>query len=179
MYMSTRLSVNLTQVYMPLYLQETLHLPCGSVATIPLTMYCSGFIVALCIKMINKYLGRQLAYTFGAVLSIVGSSLILYLDWESGSFLVQKGIYMVAALLGTYNLLQRLLRVIILNNINFKTILTGGGASAILVTSLSITADMIGNNVENGAFVYGAMSFCDKLSCGIVVMLINSVNPCL
>ena len=47
-----------------------------------------------------------------------------------------------------------------------------------LVTSLSITADLIGSNVESGAFVYGAMSFCDKLSNGAAVMLIQNLNPC-
>ena len=55
---------------------------------------------------------------------------------------------------------------------------SGAGSSAILITSLSITADLIGNNVESGAFIYGAMSFTDKLSCGLAVMLINSLVPC-
>lgn len=43
----------------------------------------------------------------------------------------------------------------------------------ILVTSLAITADYIGQSTENGAFVYGIMSFADKLSNGIAVMLIQ------
>lgn len=42
-----------------------------------------------------------------------------------------------------------------------------------LVTSLGITADLIGRNTENGAFVYGVMSFMDKLSNGFAVMLIQ------
>ena len=58
------------------------------------------------------------------------------------------------------------------------TIFSGGGSSGILITSLSITADLIGNNVENGAFVYGSMSFCDKLSCGLTIVLIDSLKPC-
>jgi len=47
-----------------------------------------------------------------------------------------------------------------------------------LVTSLSICADLIGSNVESGAFVYGAMSFNDKLSCGVVIGLISYLAPC-
>ena len=47
-----------------------------------------------------------------------------------------------------------------------------------LVTSLSITADFIGGNVESGAFVYGAMSFTDKISNGLAVMLVQSLTPC-
>ena len=35
-----------------------------------------------------------------------------------------------------------------------------------LITSLSITAELVGDNVESSAFIYGAMSFTDKLSTG-------------
>jgi len=179
MYMSTRLSVNVTQVYMPLYVIESLHMTCSAIASVPLTMYCSGFVVALFIKLINKYFGRQLAYIFGATLCVTGGCIVLFLDWQPGSFLVEKGIYGVAVLLG---IILSLLywKEIYKSGIKMTAVFDsiGGGASAILVTSLSITADMIGNNVENGAFVYGAMSFCDKLSCGIVIMLINMLNPC-
>lgn len=42
-----------------------------------------------------------------------------------------------------------------------------------LVTSLGITADFIGQNVDSGAFVYGIMSFADKLCNGLAVMLIQ------
>jgi len=147
--------MNLSQVYVPLYLQDSLRLPCRTVATVPLTMYISGFTVSLFIKVINKNFGRQLAYIFGSALLLAGSLLIFFLNWDGPNSMVLKEyiIYCVAALLG-------------------------GGASAILVTSLSITADLIGNNVENGAFVYGAMSFCDKFSCGIGVLLISSLTPC-
>lgn len=57
--------------------------------------------------------------------------------------------------------------------------LLGAGGSVMLVTSLSITADLIGPNVESGAFVYGAMSFTDKLSNGVAVVLIQNLNPCM
>ena len=45
-------------------------------------------------------------------------------------------------------------------------VLVGFGGSAMLITSLSITAELVGNNVESSAFIYGAMSFTDKLSTG-------------
>ena len=98
--MATRLSVNVTQVYVPLYLQDSLKLPCGTVATIPLTMYLSGFTVAIIVKTLNKYLGRQLTYTLGASASVLGSFFIISLDWQSSLFLREYGIYGVAALLG-------------------------------------------------------------------------------
>jgi hypothetical protein len=100
MYMATRLSVNVTQVYMPLFVIESLHMPCSAIASVPLTMYVSGFVIALFIKLINKYFGRQLAYVIGAVLCATGACLVLFLDPKRGEFLAEDGIYVVAVLLG-------------------------------------------------------------------------------
>ncbi|KAI3386459.1 hypothetical protein SNEBB_006530 [Seison nebaliae] len=57
-------------------------------------------------------------------------------------------------------------------------ILLGSGGAIILVVSLSMTADMIGNNTKNGAFVYGCMSFADKLANGLAISIIQYLNPC-
>lgn len=54
-------------------------------------------------------------------------------------------------------------------------ILLGAASSVLLVTSLGITADLIGADTESGAFVYGAMSFADKLSNGLAVTTIQSL----
>nr|XP_012141614.1 PREDICTED: major facilitator superfamily domain-containing protein 12-like isoform X2 [Megachile rotundata] len=51
--------------------------------------------------------------------------------------------------------------------------LIGFAGSIMLVTSLGITADYIGQNVNSGAFVYGTMSFTDKLCNGLAVILIQ------
>jgi hypothetical protein len=53
--------------------------------------------------------------------------------------------------------------------------MSGAGSSVMLVTSLGITADLIGLNTESGAFVYGAMSFIDKLSNGVAVTVIQTL----
>ncbi|XP_060088757.1 major facilitator superfamily domain-containing protein 12 isoform X1 [Heteronotia binoei] len=57
-------------------------------------------------------------------------------------------------------------------------VLLGAGSATILVTSLSMTADLIGTNTHSGAFVYGAMSFTDKVANGLAVMLIQNLHPC-
>ena len=51
-YMATRLFVNLSQAYIPLYLQESLELESKFVAIIPLVMYCSGFVTSFGMKVI-------------------------------------------------------------------------------------------------------------------------------
>ncbi|KPJ16640.1 putative MFS-type transporter C19orf28 [Papilio machaon] len=52
-------------------------------------------------------------------------------------------------------------------------IVLGFGGSQMLVTSLSLTADLVGDRTEASAFVYGLMSFTDKLSCGAVIAIIQ------
>ena len=46
-----------------------------------------------------------------------------------------------------------------------------------LVTSLSLTAEFIGSNTSSSAFVYGTMSFLDKLSTGFGVFFIQHFTP--
>ncbi|XP_020825009.1 major facilitator superfamily domain-containing protein 12 isoform X3 [Phascolarctos cinereus] len=57
-------------------------------------------------------------------------------------------------------------------------VLLGIGSATILVMSLSMTADLIGSHTNSGAFVYGAMSFTDKVANGLAVMAIQSLYPC-
>lgn len=58
-YMSTRLFVNLTQVYIPLYLHKTLNMPASGLAIIPLIVYVGGFITCLVIENLNRRMGRK------------------------------------------------------------------------------------------------------------------------
>ncbi|KAM9330581.1 major facilitator superfamily domain-containing protein 12 [Gastrophryne carolinensis] len=57
-------------------------------------------------------------------------------------------------------------------------IILGSGSATILVTSLSMTADLIGHHSLSAAFVYGAMSFTDKVANGLAVVAIQSMHPC-
>ena len=47
----------------------------------------------------------------------------------------------------------------------------GAGTAAILIASLSLTAQLIGKNTSTAAFVYGAMSLTDKIANGIAVII--------
>ncbi|XP_026169432.1 major facilitator superfamily domain-containing protein 12-like isoform X2 [Mastacembelus armatus] len=57
-------------------------------------------------------------------------------------------------------------------------VLLGTGSATILVISLAMTAELIADQTQSGAFVYGAMSFTDKLANGVAVMLIQAMHPC-
>ncbi|XP_064608121.1 major facilitator superfamily domain-containing protein 12-like isoform X2 [Liolophura sinensis] len=147
-YMCTRLVVNISQVYLPMYLTESLKENKEFIAIIPLVVYVSGFFTSLLMRFVNKILGRKLTFALGAVL-IVASSVALYCIQPSAS----KYVYGAAVLIGI-------------------------GGSTMSVTALAMTADLIKNNIESGAFVYGAMSFVDKLTNGAAVMLVQEFHPC-
>lgn len=57
-------------------------------------------------------------------------------------------------------------------------ILLGAGSATLLVISLAMTADLIADQTQSGAFVYGAMSFTDKFANGVAVMVIQALHPC-
>jgi hypothetical protein len=60
-YMSTRLFVNLSQVYIPLYLHESLNMGAESLAVVPLVMFLSSFMMSLLVKVLNKKCGRKVS----------------------------------------------------------------------------------------------------------------------
>lgn len=147
-YMSTRLFVNLSQVFIPLYLHETLNMAASSLALVPLVMFLGSFVASLFIEMLNRGLGRRMSYVVGTTLGIAACLWIQFRD--SGSF-ISVEIYIVAVLFGI-------------------------SGSIILVTSLGITADLIGDKTGSGAFVYGIMSFTDKMANGIAVVIIQDLH---
>ena len=104
-------------------------------------------------RAINNRLGRNLTNFLG-LLFIVASSALFW-------FLVQLKSN------------ERTTIVLIL-----ACILLGIGTSTTNICSFSLTSDLIGLNTECGAFVYGIMSFMDKLANGIVIALIQQFNPC-
>lgn len=59
--MATRLFVNLTQVFIPLYLHETLNMAAQALAIVPLTMFLSSFFTSFSIEFLNRKLGRKVS----------------------------------------------------------------------------------------------------------------------
>ncbi|XP_046403114.1 major facilitator superfamily domain-containing protein 12-like [Ischnura elegans] len=145
LYMATRLYVNLVQVYVPLYLHKSLLMPAENLAIIPLVMFLSSFVFSFVIKYLNKHWGRKISFILGC---LVGIAPCIWVWFGEGERYNTYEIYPVA-------------------------ILFGAGSSIMLVTSLGVTADYIAHNTESGAFVYGAMSFADKLSNGLAVAIIQ------
>ncbi|XP_031554631.1 major facilitator superfamily domain-containing protein 12-like isoform X2 [Actinia tenebrosa] len=146
MYMCVRLIVNITQVYIPMYTLETLHLTKDKIAIMPLIVYVSGFVSTFLSKPLNKYIGRKGVFLCGLITIFAVCIWMWFLPPRNAQ------VYGVSVLIGV-------------------------GGSTLLVTALTMLADLIGENVETGAFVYGAMSFMDKMSNGIVVQIIQALYP--
>ena len=45
-----------------------------------------------------------------------------------------------------------------------------------MVVSQQLQADLVGQNTTQGAFVYGAHSFADKLSNGVAIFVVQKIN---
>ncbi|CAG2110029.1 unnamed protein product [Medioppia subpectinata] len=101
-------------------------------------------------KYLNTRIGKKLTYLLGASLSLSASTWLYF---------------------GTYDRFKT-------HDIYGVSVLMGISGSTMLITSLSITNDLIGHNTSSGAFVFGAMSFADKLSNGIAVIVIENFHPC-
>jgi len=93
-YMCTRLVVNISQVYLPMYLQYTLNLARGYIAIIPLVCFISGLFGTIVVRLLSKLLLQEVLYLIGC-LFVVGSCVwALYLDGSNYQF------YGMAILLG-------------------------------------------------------------------------------
>ncbi|XP_057305601.1 major facilitator superfamily domain-containing protein 12-like isoform X2 [Hydractinia symbiolongicarpus] len=152
LYMMTRLIVNISQVYVSYFVLETLHLEKSSIAIAPAVIYFSGIIASLIAKRLNSKLGLKFTFFFGLIL-IFGSSTWFYF-LRGLSFSNKHQLY-------------------------GGTVLLGMGGSTLLIDSLAMISEMIGENTDTGAFVYGSMSFLDKLSNGAAIMLIQYFHPCI
>ena len=133
------------------------HIKCHliKVAIIPLVMYTASFVTSFPMKYLNNKAGRKLSFLIGTSLGFCACAWVYFGGDEDGKadeFFKHYGIFFAAVMFGT-------------------------AGSAVLITSLSLTAELIGNNTETSAFVYGAMSFTDKVSNGLAVMVIQHFIP--
>ncbi|WKY16506.1 hypothetical protein Q1695_001284 [Nippostrongylus brasiliensis] len=147
LYMLSRLCINVSQVYFPFYITLTQNYEKKYVAIFPMVSYLCSFIFS----------------------TVNGIPCI-------NSLINRKALFMFGILCGLGTCVWMLFDLS-LWQIYSVACLIGVTQSILLVTSLSITADLINRNTESGAFVYGAMSFVDKLANGIAYQIIELWNP--
>ena len=133
--------------YMPLYLLVTLGAPKSSIASVPLVCFASGLISTCVCERLTRRWGS-------AGLTMVGCLTVLLSCW--GVWVVGSGnwlwAYAVAFVLGS-------------------------GTGIVGVSALSLICELVGDCCESGAFVYGAMSFSDKIANGVAIMATEALTP--
>jgi len=151
LYLSSRLFVNLSQAYITLYLDVTLKLKPINVALIPLVMFLVSLGTSPLIKTLTRTVGRRGTLAVACIIGLGGSVWIWFGDYTD-SFYTSKLIFIVTGLFGA-------------------------GGSAMLITSTSATADLISDNVESGALVYGITSLADAFSNAGAFGIIQDLVP--
>ncbi|CAF3430336.1 unnamed protein product, partial [Rotaria sp. Silwood2] len=139
----------LFKAFLPLYTIDTISkLNRVYVAIVPLCIYITSFVVSFPMRAINNRLGRNLTNIIGYGLILVCMILFWFIiDIKS---ILQIQIALILA-----------------------CILFGISTSTTSICSTALASDFIGLNTECGAFVYGVMTFVDKIANGIIIALVQ------
>uniref|UniRef100_A0A0N5AFJ7 Major facilitator superfamily domain-containing protein 12 n=1 Tax=Syphacia muris TaxID=451379 RepID=A0A0N5AFJ7_9BILA len=147
LYTLSRLYMNVSQVYLPFYVTFGQNFSKAFVAIIPMVCYAASFFFT-----IPTSIQRFNRYINKKVIFIVGCIFgIANCIWMRFP-LNEASLFIVA-------------------------IIFGGVQAVLLVGSLAFSSDMINKNTESAAFVFGAMSFLDKLANGVAYQIIELFNP--
>ncbi|GFT89243.1 major facilitator superfamily domain-containing protein 12 [Nephila pilipes] len=111
-------------------------------------MNVSGFIVSCSLPKIFKVFSKKVTFLGGAS---AGIGACVWITVGHGEAYCTKYVYGVGVLMGA-------------------------ASSTLVICSLSFIHDLIGTSVESGAFVYGAMSFWDKMANGVAGMIIQHMH---
>ena len=166
-YSSSRVVVNLSQTYLPLYLLTTLHLDKSAIATVPLVVYSSGLVASQLNEALNERLGREKAYGAGMCCALVALLIFLMIQPEPEEP-EGEGTYS-CGLSGAH---------LCIPWVYFAAVILGFGCSVLLPTAQSMVSEMIPDErKESTATVWGCMSFVDKIMNGVVIWLCQYAEP--
>lgn len=143
LYMCARLITNTVQVYLQLYVVETLHMRPLALALVPSGFFLGQMAASLGVPVITQHLSSEGTFTLG-LLCIGLGSFSAYLADVWWADVIYGG-----------------------------SMLMGVGCGVVMVISLAIVADLVSNQKQTAAWVYGLMSFSDKLSGGIALLTIQ------
>ncbi|PKA57422.1 hypothetical protein AXF42_Ash013610 [Apostasia shenzhenica] len=144
-YVLTRLVTNVSQALLAFYVINDLGMPQSSKALVPAIIYVCSFIVSVTLQEISWSGSRLKAFfTVGALLWIFSGA---------GIFILPSS----------------------LRNIIYILSITIGIANALMmVTGISMQSILVGEDLNGCGFVYGSLSFLDKLSCGLALYALES-----
>jgi Na+/melibiose symporter-like transporter len=114
---------------------------------IPAIIFCCSFLVSVVLQEI-KWNSRRLKslLTIGATLWVVSGAAVFILPGQM------------------HNLMYPLAMVI------------GAANALVMVTTIGLESALVGEDLNGCAFVYGSLSFLDKMSCGIALFVLESYD---
>ncbi|CAH1448803.1 unnamed protein product [Lactuca virosa] len=144
-YVFTRLITNVSQAFLAFYVINDLRMVQSSKALIPAMIYICSFIVSILLQELT-WTGQRLKVFFsvGGVLWILCGSAIFFMPSNT-----KKMMYLLSLVIGIANAL-------------------------ITVTGVSMQSYLVGEDVKGCAFVYGSLSFLEKMSCGFALWALES-----
>nr|CAB3501904.1 unnamed protein product [Digitaria exilis] len=145
LYMLARLITNVSQSLIAFYVTKDLRMNEYSKAIIPAIIFCCSFVVSVVLQEI-KWNSRRLKslLTFGAILWVISGVAVFVLPSQ-------------------------------MNNLMYPLAMVIGAANAlVMVTTVGLESALVGEDLNGCAFVYGSLSFLDKISCGIALFVLES-----
>ena len=149
-YLSSRLIYKVSLSYIVYYIEFTLNLEKKFNAIVPLVMFTSGLAMAAIVELAKKNIGMNIIFIVSCILGLIACLEIL---------------------IGCQNVESCQYEIIVI------AILLGASISIHQTCSLSMIACLVGPNVESGGFVYGTMSFVEKIAVGVAIMLVQKYMP--
>ncbi|KAG0484080.1 hypothetical protein HPP92_012164 [Vanilla planifolia] len=144
-YILIRLITNVSQALLAFFVINDLDMPQSSKALVPAIIYISSFIISVILQEMS-WTGSRLKtfFTIGAILWIFSGSGILFLPSR-----LRDIMYLLSITIGIANALM-------------------------MVTGISMQSILVGKDLNGCGFVYGSLSFLDKLSCGLALYALES-----
>nr|GMD31544.1 major facilitator superfamily domain-containing protein 12-like isoform X1 [Ipomoea batatas] len=144
-YVLTRLVTNVSQSFLAFYVINELRMSDSAKALVPAIIYISSFVVSVMLQELTWTSQRIKAfYSVGGILWIFCGIVILLLPRNMNVFM-----YILSVVIGIANAL-------------------------IMVTGVSMQSVLVGEDLNGCAFVYGSLSFLDKISCGVALFILES-----
>ncbi|KAG8391343.1 hypothetical protein BUALT_Bualt01G0178000 [Buddleja alternifolia] len=144
-YVLTRLITNVSQAFLAFYVINDLQMTQSSKALVPAVIYICSFIISILLQEMT-WTGQRLKifYSAGSLLWIICGIGILFLPSSMKAF-----IYILSIVIGVANAL-------------------------IMVSGVSMQSFLVGDDLNGCAFVYGSLSFLDKIICGLALYALES-----
>ncbi|KAL1535893.1 major facilitator superfamily domain-containing protein 12-like [Salvia divinorum] len=144
-YVLTRLVTNVSQAFLAFYVVNELKMDQSSKALVPAVIYVYSFVTSIILQEMAWSSHRlKVAYSAGGLLWMISGVAVLFLPSSMKNFM-----YLISVVIGVANALM-------------------------MVSGMSMQSFLVGGDLNGCAFVYGSLSFLDKIICGIALTVLES-----